>query len=263
MDKLDKTLFMRQIRDLGIGGGDFLLVHSALRALGPTDGGAEMILESLLEILGPDGNLMMPSFQRGSEYVLASQKICFDVRNTPSDCGFLTEFFRHFPGALRSLSPTHSMTVYGPRAEELIRDHEKCDMTTGWGSPFEKLVTCPCGKILMLGATRHSNTTMHHLENTGGAPTVCAVKFPTSVIDGTGREIETPIYPHMPGLNRNYPYAIELLEKAGGVSTGPVGNARCECYSAPLLRETAYRELKRNPCAFIRVFTPERCGKCP
>lgn len=255
MDALAKENCSAQIRALGVECGDILLVHSSLRALGPLDGGAEMVLESLLETIGPDGTLMMPGFQRGSEYVLAASKVCFDVRNHPSECGYLTEFFRLFPGTRRSLSPTHSMTACGPLAEELIRGHEKCSVSTGWGSPFEKLIRLG-GKILMLGAARGSNTTMHFLENTGGAPTVCSTLFPTRVIDLKGKEIETPVYPHMPGLNRNYPYAIDLLEKVGGVSRGMVGTAACELYSAPLLEQVAYQALKENPCAFIKIFMP-------
>ena len=255
MAPLSKQTMTARLRALGIRPGDLLLVHSSLRALGPLDGGAEMVLESLLETLGPEGTLMMPGFQHGSEYLLAAGKVCFDVRNDPSECGYLTEFFRRFPGTLRSLSPTHSMTACGPLAEELLRDHEKCPVTAGWGSPFEKLIRAG-GKILMLGAASSSNTTMHFLENTGGAPTVCATLFPTRVIDRDGKVIETPIYPHMPGLHRNYPHAVELLEKAGGVVRGTVGAAACELYSAPILEQVAYQALKKNPCAFIKVFSP-------
>ena len=254
---LARETFLRQIGALGIRRGDVLLVHSSLRALGPVEGGAEMILDALLEVLGPEGTLMMPGFQSGSEYMLASRNVCFDVRNTPSDCGYLTEVFRRYPGAARSLSPTHSMTVFGPRGDELIRGHERCEVTAGYGSPFERLIALD-GRILMLGAPRRSNTTMHYLENTGGAPTVCALRFPTSVIDAGGRVISTPIYPHMPGLSRNYEAAIDLLEKAGGVTSGPVGEARCECYRARLLAETVRAALRKNPCAFIRIFTPGR-----
>lgn len=92
--------------------------------------------------------------------------------------------------------------------------------------------------------------------NRFGAPTLCSTLFQTRVIDPQGKVIETPIYPHMPGLNRNYPHAIDLLDKAGGLSRGMIGTAVCELYSAPLLEQVAYRALKENPCAFIKVFTP-------
>ena len=246
-----------QLETLGIRKGDILLVHSSLRTLGKVEGGAAGVLEALKEVLGKDGTLVMPSFQSGSEYIFASRGICFDVKNTPAECGYLTEYFRQQEDTLRSLSSTHSMAAWGKHAGELLQDHEKCLVTTGWGSPFEKLIDLG-GKILMLGAARGSNTTMHHLENTGGAPTLCAIKFETFVITESGEKICTHIHPHMPGLYRDYGKAIDLLEQIGGLSAGKVGNALCELYDAQKLRTVVYGELRKNPCAFIKVFTPEK-----
>lgn len=129
-----------QLKDLGIREGDTLLVHSSLRTLGKVENGAEGVLKALKSILGKEGTLVMPSFQSGSEYIFASQGICFDVKNTPSECGYLTEFFRQQPDTLRSLSSTHSLAAWGRHAAGLLSDHEKCSVTTGWGSPFEKFI---------------------------------------------------------------------------------------------------------------------------
>ncbi len=252
---LTQQQLTEQLRSIGIRRGEVLLVHSSLRSLGPVEGGAASVLAALLDVLGPEGTLMMPGFQSGSEYTFASQGICFDVRNTPSECGYLTEYFRRYPGTGRSLSPTHSMTVLGPAGDDLIRGHECCSVTAGWGSPFEHLIDAG-GRILLLGASRNSMTMMHFLENTGGAPTLCAQQFRTSVIDMNGKIIETLIYPHMPVLYRNYSHAVDLLEKVGGLSSGMIGNARCELCDTGLLRRVAYAALKENPCAFIKVFNP-------
>lgn len=251
----NKSEIVSQLKELGIRSGGVLLVHSSLRALGKVEGGAASVLDALLEVLGKEGTLLMPGFQSGSEYIFASSGICFDAGNTPSECGYLTELFRNHPGVIRSLSPTHSLSGLGPMAAALLADHEQCNVTAGWGSPFEKLIEAG-GEILMLGATRGSNTTMHFLENTGGAPTVCCAAFDTSVITPEGERITTRIYPHMPGLQRDYDKAIRLLEKAGGLKSGMVGNALCELYPAPMLRDIVYAELNQNPCAFIKVFTP-------
>lgn len=245
-----------QLKQLGITPGGILLVHSSLRSLGKVEGGAETVVNALLEALGPEGTLLMPGFQSGSEYLFASSGICFDAKNTPSECGYLTEYFRNLPNVIRSLSPTHSISGLGPMAESLLADHEKCNVTAGWGSPFEKMIDAG-SQILMLGTSRESNTTMHFLENTGGAPTVCAAAFDTSVISMNREKITTRIFPHMPGLHRNYTKAISLLEKAGHLRAGKVGDADCELYPASKLRDIVYKELALNPCAFIKVFSPE------
>ena len=244
-----------QMKAIGICPGDILLVHSSLRAIGPVEGGAATVLAALREALGPEGTLLMPSFPSGLEYDFATSGYTFDVRNTPSGCGYLTEYFRNQPGVIRSWSPTHSLAAEGPLAATLLQDHEKCSVTAGKGSPFQKLIEHH-GKILMLGPTRHSNTTMHYLENTGGAPTLSCRCFTTHVITPDGKTIDTPIYPHLPGVNRNYPKAIDLLNEVGGLSAGPIGNATCDLYDAWKLRNVVYDALRENPCAFIRIFTP-------
>ena len=250
-----KSELVSQLKALGIKQGSVLFVHSSLRSLGHVEGGAETVVNALLETLGPDGTLLMPGFQSGSEYIFASSGICFDAGNTPSECGYLTEYFRNLPSVIRSLSPTHSISGLGPMAEKLLSGHECCNVTAGWGSPFQKIIEAD-GKILMLGVSRESNTMMHFLENTGGAPTVCATEFATKVITPEGKEIITRIYPHFPGLHRNYTKAIELLDQAGGLVSGQVGNASCELYPVRLLRDVVYEELEHDPCAFIKIFTP-------
>ena len=255
MEILSTPQLVSQLKAIGICQGDILLVHSSLRAVGPVEGGAASVLAALREAIGSEGTLLMPSFPSGLEYDFASSGYTFDMRNTPSGCGYLTEFFRTQPGVIRSCSPTHSLAAEGPLASALLQDHEKCSVTAGKGSPFQKLIEHH-GKILMLGATRNSNTTMHYLENTGGAPTICSRCFTTHVITPDGTTIDTPIYPHLPGLNRNYPKAIDLLDCVGGLTSGPVGNATCELYDAWKLQQVVVKALRENPCAFIRIFTP-------
>ena len=68
-----------QLKQLGITPGGILLVHSSLRPLGKVEGGAETVVNALLEALGPEGTLLMPGFQSGSEYLFASSGICFDA----------------------------------------------------------------------------------------------------------------------------------------------------------------------------------------
>ena len=244
-----------QLSGLGIRAGDVLLVHSSLHSVGAFPNKALEVTMALMSVLGSEGTLLMPGFQSGSEYALASQGVCFDLRSSPSELGYLTEYFRKLPGVMRSISPTHSISGYGRAAKTILSGHEHCLVTAGWGSPFERLIEAN-GKILLLGVGHHCNTTMHFLENTGGAPTVSKNRFKTKVIDMHGNEHTPQICPHMPGLARNYEKMQGLLETASALETGMVGEAFSQCFSAQILRDIAYMELKRNPCAFIEVFNP-------
>ena len=136
---------------LGVGRGDVVMVHSALSRLGEVEGGAEKLLDVLLEAVGSEGTLLMPAFPTigGMAAHLAAHP-CFDAARDPSRMGQLTERLRLHPRARRSLHPTHSVVAVGPRAEYLTDGHERCVSPFGPESPFQKLLNLD-GKILCLG----------------------------------------------------------------------------------------------------------------
>ncbi|MBW8821656.1 MAG: AAC(3) family N-acetyltransferase, partial [Streptomyces sp.] len=50
-----------QLRELGVRSGEILLVHSSLSALGWVCGGPVAVVQGLLDALGPDGTLVVPT----------------------------------------------------------------------------------------------------------------------------------------------------------------------------------------------------------
>lgn len=100
------------IREMGLQEGDKVMVHSSLSSMGYVDSGAVTVVEAFLEVLGSEGILMVPTFTHsGTEY--------YDPLATPSKNGAVSEAARKYPGAVRSLHPTHAVTAIGPDAEEL------------------------------------------------------------------------------------------------------------------------------------------------
>lgn len=243
------------LRALGLADGDRVLVHSSLSSIGYVEGGPETVIQALLAVLGPAGTLVAPSFQKGSEHVLTRQGVRFDVRTSPSEMGAISEALRTWPGAVRSLSPTHCLAALGAGAAELLAGHEGCRVSVGHGSPFERLVQGG-GRILLLGVGHGSNTTLHYVENTGGAPTVCRESFDAVVIDRDGREIVVPTHPHMPGLKRRYERAEEVLLAAGAQRTGVVGKATARLVDAGRMDALLRDRLRQDPLFLIEVFTP-------
>ena len=52
---------VRDLAALGVERGGVAIVHSSLSALGWVAGGPQSVVEALLEVVGPDGPIVMPT----------------------------------------------------------------------------------------------------------------------------------------------------------------------------------------------------------
>ena len=171
---LSQSELENQLRACGIQEGATLLVHASLSKIGPVQGGAHTVVSALLSVLGPKGNLLMPSSPvSGLQLDYVSQNPVFDLRNTPSRMGAISEVFRTLPGVLRSLHPTEPVCAVGPDADFLTNGHFNQLTPYNAGSPFSRLYELN-GKILYLGVSLdNAGTNLHTLED--------AVDFPYPV----------------------------------------------------------------------------------
>lgn len=116
---LQSADIVRAFRQSGVRPGDLLMLHSDSMALAQlplmsTEDRCKIFFDALDEVLGPDGTLVLPtftySFTKGQD---------FNVRETPSTVGMLTNYFRELPGVRRSSDPNFSVAVKGRLAQEL------------------------------------------------------------------------------------------------------------------------------------------------
>ena len=59
---LDLETVVRDLRGIGLGDGDVVEVHSSLRRVGHVKGGAATLVEALLDLVGPDGTVVMSAY---------------------------------------------------------------------------------------------------------------------------------------------------------------------------------------------------------
>ena len=166
---------LRGLRDLGLRDGDLVHVHSSLSAFGYVEGGAEAVVDALLETVGPEGTVMVPTFNHGSADI-------YDIRETPSTNGAITEALRQRPEAYRSLHPTHPLAAIGPLAELLTGEHLE---TFHLCSPLGKLAAMG-GYILLLGVGMNVTTMAHVGEMLYHSPCIVENQYPRRVRDGLG-----------------------------------------------------------------------------
>ncbi len=155
---------------IGLISGDAVLVHAALRSVGPIAGGPDMIVNAVLDVVGPGGTILgycdwqLEDEQR-DDPGLRDHLPPFDPLRSRStrDNGFWPELLRTTPGARRSGNPGASMAALGGRADWFVADHA-LDYGYGPQSPLGKLVEAK-GKVLMLGAPLDRMTLLHHAEH--------------------------------------------------------------------------------------------------
>ena len=236
------------LRTLGLPPGATLLVHASLRSLGPVDGGAETVVQGLLEAVGDQGTLLMPAL---SYETVSADNPVFDALTTPSCVGALPEYFRTRPGTLRSVHPTHSVCAAGCRAEEIIAGHELDTTPCGPHSPFHRLPQYD-GWILMLGCGLKPNTSMHAVEELVEPPYLFKepADYETTRADG----VRTPMTVRQhdfSGWSQRYD-RIACLLTPDELRVGPVLKARVQLINARALWRAARAALERDPLFFVQ-----------
>jgi aminoglycoside 3-N-acetyltransferase len=147
---------------LGIQRGDNLIVHSALGQFNNVDGGPQGVLAAIWDVIGRAGTLMVPTFPHWITTMRSMRP--FDIRNTPSEVGVLTEVVRLDPRSHRSIHPTHSVACIGPLSAEFTEAHQRGPYAFGIQSPFFRHAIAG-GKILLIGVDLNSLTAFHIYED--------------------------------------------------------------------------------------------------
>ncbi len=210
---------VRDLRALGLKPGMDVIVHSSLSRIGWVKGGAETVVDALLDVLGPEGTLMMPSFNHRTAGV-------FNPLTTPTINGAVPDAFWRRPEAVRSLHPTHALAAVGPKAEEWLRDHLDVGI---WAaeSPLGRLIHGG-GWILGLGVDHTSSTAYHIAEISMNAPCLDQFGAIARIVDAGGSVREVKSLAWRGGVCPAAPAELNaILDRRRVQRHGRVGRAEC------------------------------------
>lgn len=248
------------LRALGLGAGDTVLVHSSARSLGFVAGGVQAVVQALLDVLGPDGTLVVPAHTPDNcdpaswtnppvppawWPAIREQSPGFDRARTPSRwIGVIAETVRTWPGAVRSDHPQVSFAALGRRAAE-VTDGHRLDDALGERSPLGAIYRLG-GKVLLLGCDHDSNTSLHLAEWRQQSPprgvTGASVRRP----DGTSEWISwTDVLEN----SDDFEWIGAAFESAVGLSAGQVGDAAARLMPQRALVDFATAWMAAHRCA--------------
>lgn len=163
MQAITLGLLIDGLRQVGIGQGDGVLVHSAIQYLGRPEGGVDLYRLAFEQVLGPDGTLAVPAFNFGF-----ARGATFDARSTPSEqMGVFAEHIRTLPQARRSAHPLQSVAVIGRHAADVAGRDTPSAFDPG--SAFERMLELDF-KAVFLGATIQVASIVHYSEQKARVP---------------------------------------------------------------------------------------------
>jgi aminoglycoside 3-N-acetyltransferase len=219
------------LRALGLGAGDRVVVHSSLRAVGAD---ADEVVDALA---GTVELVVVPAFT-------------YDAPpDAPGRAGALAETLRRRSGAVRSAHHSHSVAALGAGAAELCEGHDRVAATAA-GSPLDRLAEAG-GQVLLLGVSHTSNTTVHVGESRAGAP---YLDIPFDPSWPTGGDTE------FAGCSRAFGVLERPLRERGAIRDGRVGRALAQLVAGRAVIEETVALLRRDPLALL--CTDPSCYRC-
>lgn len=255
---ITKERLIADLHKIGIQQGDNVIIHTSLSKIGYVENAAKTFVDAILEVIGPAGNLIAPCFSHDtfSKYYLDSNPV-FDVNNSPSKAGAITEYLRKLKGTKRSLHPTDSACAYGPLAEYFTDTHFGQLTPYNEFSPYYKLVE-KNGKILNVGVPLNTScTNLHTLED------AVDFKFPiyhsriydVKIIDEKGiqRSMKTKVHDPVFSQKRKPDDMIPLFEKEKILQHGNVGESSATLIDAKKLLDVMIKNYYESG---VTMYTP-------
>jgi aminoglycoside 3-N-acetyltransferase len=229
--------------EAGVSDGDSILVHTSMARLGFVVGAARTVIEALIQAVGVNGTVMMPTYSGElsdpaewrypsvpSEWIekIRAETPAYDPWLTPTrSMGIVAELFRHYPGARRSPHPHSSFAALGKAAAELVDAHP-VDYRFGPNSPLGKIADIG-GKVLLLGAAPQTCSFYYLSQHYTGSSV--HIKKSAPIINRGQREWVDYVDVEYP--NAWFNDATNDLVADGIITKSRLGNATCFLMCAP------------------------------
>lgn len=156
--------FQEHLIQLGVKEKQNIIVHSSFKRIVSAfpQISANDVIKSLKNLITPDGSIIFPAFTYCFKKLTDDFEI-FNIVNSKSKVGLLSEIFRQSEDVIRTSSPTHSFSLWGS-VTKFFDERNSPESPLGKGSVLEWLTKQPNSFVLMLGTDFSSLSYGHYLE---------------------------------------------------------------------------------------------------
>ena len=208
----------------------------------------DLLIEAIVTAIGPDGTLVVPTFS----YSFTKGEP-FDLVNTPSAVGMVSERFRTRAGILRTSDPIFSFACSGPRAAELCAlPVKEC---FGAESVFAAVHRMNAHIVDLGCSLSRGGTFVHYVETAHGVDYRYPKVFSGKVISLGGHRRDCAVVYNVRDLTRNSAADLRRLQtrlaEDGKLRTADVGRSRILTVRASDLFDTAWQMLDEDPISLI------------
>jgi len=254
-----KESLINDIKNIGVNKGDIIYIHSSLKSIGWIEDGIDTLTEAFLDALGDEGTLAVPTHTLA---FVERHVPPYDPKETPTSLGAYPDAVWRHPLAKRSAHATHSSAAIGAKADFLTENHDPTN-ALGYDSPIYKMVRSK-GKILLIGVSQISNTTVHLAESL--AAPYCKLHYDSSWGDTTHTKlpdgtVKTYKQMEFPGCSSNFDQIEKYLINTGVIKFGKIGNAESRLIDAAGMIEIVCGLIRNQPD--ILLCDNPKCPCCP
>lgn len=240
--------YVDAFQNLGLFEGDTVLVHSSLiafnwREYGGVEELTEVVFDSLCEVLGEKGTLVVPTF--GFSFTDDSPNGYWNFAEAESEMGVLTEYVRTHPESTRTVHPFYSFAVFGNLADDMGKVHDRDSFSTDY--IFGRIHEIDA-RILVLGLDYNSAMTFfHYVEQQEGVDYRHKKDF-HGTIDIYGKEYYDTYSMLVRDLERGVETHVnpmgERLEEEGVIETASVAGSEVKLGRASEIYDATARNMK-------------------
>jgi len=238
---VSKDQIITDLRKMGLKEGDHVAVTLSLKSIGYLKGGPDEFIDALLEVVGPNGTIMMNTFTYFFPLSLIPKDYVFDRKSTRSYTGLVPETFRKRKDAIRSKHPTCSVAVIGKQAEYLTEGH---DENSDIFLPYSRLAKID-GKYLCIGIGDRLVAIRHEAQHRAGLSNIVPLYHGVNYKSDQGKV--KLFVRNFSGCTQNLPKLVPSLRKMGILKTGNIGRAQSYVASARELVDSMSMMLKGDP----------------